>query len=250
VTKTHVTDLPGRQRRDPHPADRSFLVHAHLSRLLRDAIEAHVEARGGRLGAVVDVGCGWKPYLPWIEDRCERYVGVDVGPWADVQGVSERLPIKDGVADLVLCTQVLEHVDNPVLCVAELGRVTRPGGVVLTSTHGVQPYHPVPDDYWRWTHAGLSKVFRENGDFEHVEVHACGGTIACMAYLGTLMLSLSGDRIAKRKLRIGRIAQPVISAAVSGLNRGAYALDKRIPAQQDGTKANALISNFLVVGTA
>ena len=72
----------------------------------------------------------------------------------------EALPVEDGAFDLVLCTQVLEHCDDPVRRLSsELRRVTAPGGRVLASTHGVQVYHPSPKDYWRWTHAGLERLF-------------------------------------------------------------------------------------------
>ena len=39
-------------------------------------------------------------------------------------------------------------------------RVTRPGGRVLLSTHGAMVYHPNPVDLWRWTRAGLERLFR------------------------------------------------------------------------------------------
>jgi hypothetical protein len=31
------------------------------------------------------------------------------------------------------------------------------------STHGTFPYHPDPDDYWRWTAAGLTKALEDAG---------------------------------------------------------------------------------------
>ncbi|RPH55393.1 MAG: methyltransferase domain-containing protein, partial [Acidobacteria bacterium] len=60
---------------------------------------------------------------------------------------------------------LLEHVEDPARAVRELHRVTSPGGRVLASTHGVQVYHPSPTDYWRWTHAGLERLFRQNADW-------------------------------------------------------------------------------------
>ena len=102
--------------------------------------------------------------------RCSRrtptsYVGVDPvdNPKAELKGSVEELPVEDASFDVVLCNQVLEHCDDPVKAVSELRRVTAPGGRVLATTHGVMPYHPSPTDYWRWTHAGLEKLFAENG---------------------------------------------------------------------------------------
>jgi SAM-dependent methyltransferase len=46
---------------------------------------------------------------------------------------------------------------------AEAYRVLRPGGRMLLSTHGVFVYHPDPDDYWRWTCAGLRRAVEQTG---------------------------------------------------------------------------------------
>ncbi len=58
----------------------------------------------------------------------------------------------------MLSTQVLEHVTDPRLYLAECHRVLRPGGPLLLSTHGIMVYHPDPVDYWRWTGAGLQRA--------------------------------------------------------------------------------------------
>ena len=86
-------------------------------------------------------------------------------PRAALRGPIEAIPAPDASFDVVLCAQVLEHVDDPAQGVRELARVTRPGGRVLLSTHGAIVYHPNPVDLWRWTHAGLERLFAENGDW-------------------------------------------------------------------------------------
>ena len=109
---------------------------------------------------MLDVGCGDRPYAQLLSGAAE-VVGFDVpeNPYADLHGAIEALPVDDASFDVVLCTQVLEHVDDPPLAVRELYRVTAPGGRVLASTHGVMAFHPNPDDLWRWTHTGLERLF-------------------------------------------------------------------------------------------
>jgi hypothetical protein len=34
---------------------------------------------------------------------------------------------------------------------------------MLLSTHGLMVYHPDPDDYWRWTGAGLQRAVQDAG---------------------------------------------------------------------------------------
>jgi SAM-dependent methyltransferase len=171
---------------------------------------------------VLDVGCGVKPYYPFFELASE-YIGVDVqeNPHADLNGAIEHLPVPDGSFDIVLCTQVLEHVEDPAAAVRELHRVTAPGGRVLASTHGVMLYHPNPQDYWRWTHTGLEKLFRDNGDWASIDVEPGAGTASALGLLLANFLHL----LAKRN-GIPWLARPF----VAGLNAAAGAIDTHVDA--------------------
>ncbi len=46
-------------------------------------------------------------------------------------GDTERLPLADGLADVVLMSQILHHAPRPEAALAEAARVTRPGGRVV-----------------------------------------------------------------------------------------------------------------------
>ena len=183
ATDRDLADWPGATRRNPRGSSATWLVRSELAAWLqREAAAAH--AASGRL-RVLDVGCGVKPYFPYFAPYTDSYVGVDIvdNPAADLRGGVESLPVDDAGFDVVLCTQVLEHCDDPARAVAELRRVTAPGGRVLASTHGVQVYHPSPHDYWRWTHEGLRRLFADNADWQELEVRPAGGTAACLGML-------------------------------------------------------------------
>ena len=175
-------EWPGRERREPRLSSPTWAVRAPLARWLHEQANVMERAGGYR---VLDVGCGPKPYYPFFAGRATEYVGVDIveHPAADLVGRVEDLPVEDASFDVVLCTQVLEHCDDPRRAVAELRRVTAPGGRVLASTHGVQVYHPSPQDYWRWTHGGLRRLFEEGADWASVEVVPGAGTATCLAML-------------------------------------------------------------------
>jgi SAM-dependent methyltransferase len=193
------------------------------------------EAAGGK--RVLDVGCGLKPYYPFFT-RAAEYVGVDVVeiPSADIVGPIEALPIDDDSFDIVLCTQVLEHADDPAAAVRELHRVTKPGGRVLASTHGVMVFHPNPNDYWRWTHTGLRRLFDLNGEWATVEVEPGAGTAAGLGLLIARFMHL----LAKRA-HVAAVARPFVAA----LNAGAAALDARVPILRQPVPG-ALFANFHV----
>jgi hypothetical protein len=208
---------PGHGRRNPSLRSPTYAVRAPLARWLRD--EAQLAGARETRPRLLDVGCGLKPYAPFFAEAVAEYVGVDVAnPAAELEGTVEAIPVPDGSFDIVLCTQTLEHAENPALAVRELRRVVGPGGRVLASTHGVQVYHPNPDDYWRWTHAGLARLFAENGSWSTVNVTPGSGTTACIG----MLVATSIDLLAKRA-NARRVAAPVIAA----VNVAARAVDNR-----------------------
>jgi len=185
----HATERPGIEHRHPRKSGITYHVRAALSAWL----EAEAARAGTDLGRyrVLDVGCGIKPYLPYFEPYAAEYVGVDLeNPAADLEGSVEALPVEDASYDLVLCTQVLEHVTDPDIAVRELHRVVAPGGRVLASTHGVQVYHPSPTDYWRWTHTGLERLFARNGEWVQVAVMPVGGAATCIGAMSAVYADL------------------------------------------------------------
>lgn len=116
-------------------------------------------------GRVLDYGSAESPYRRFFPAGT-AWVAADLegNPDADVHLLADgSLPLPDASVDAVLSTQVLEHVGDPALHLAECLRVLRPGGRLLLSTHGLMVYHPDPIDLWRWTGAGLEHVVREAG---------------------------------------------------------------------------------------
>ncbi|MET0892459.1 MAG: class I SAM-dependent methyltransferase [Pseudoxanthomonas sp.] len=99
---------------------------------------------------VVDVGCGDGGALNFCAARGAHLIGVDIDPSviAHVQkrleGSAARkmefmliesttLPVADATATRVICTEVLEHVDDPAQVMAELARIGKPGARYLLS---------------------------------------------------------------------------------------------------------------------
>lgn len=118
-----------------------------------------VEARAKSVGPgsrVLDVGAGTAPYRN-LFDHCkyetqdfaqyDGYKGPE-GQYAHIDHVSDitNIPMPDAGFDVILCTEVLEHVPRPIEALQEMIRVTKPGGrLFLTAPLGSglhqEPYH-------------------------------------------------------------------------------------------------------------
>jgi SAM-dependent methyltransferase len=91
---------------------------------------------------VLDAGCGPGSW-PYADRPDLRITAFDIkfppGPPAKREGLDvlraalERLPLRDGPFDLVVCHYVLEHVGGLAASCDELARLTRPGGTLYLS---------------------------------------------------------------------------------------------------------------------
>jgi SAM-dependent methyltransferase len=119
--------------------------------------EARRAAAGIEVGSVLDVGCGGGQDMIPFASGATRCVGVDVshasGVWASrqfalaspgtnirfVTAAAEQLPFADAAFDIVLCRVAIPYTDNRA-ALLEIGRVLRPGGVLLLKTHTARYY--------------------------------------------------------------------------------------------------------------
>ncbi|TFH51109.1 MAG: FkbM family methyltransferase, partial [Lysobacterales bacterium] len=76
----------------------------------------------------------------------------------------------DSRFDMVFCFDTLEHVSDPATFCEHLLRIVRPGGHVYLATVFEWPYHPSPEDYFRFSPSGLRECFRKG-------LSSVGGTI-------------------------------------------------------------------------
>jgi ubiquinone/menaquinone biosynthesis C-methylase UbiE len=108
---------------------------------LLDALESDFVARFAEDRDVLEVGCGTGLVLERIARFARRAQGVDLSPGmlakASARGLDVReasateLPFPDASFDVVCSFKVLAHVPEIERAIAEMGRVTRPGGVVI-----------------------------------------------------------------------------------------------------------------------
>lgn len=181
-------------------SDGAYLIRTAMSRTMARLAAETAEglAPGSGELLVLDIGGRDRPYAGLFtralgrSGRPVRYLVVDPGPGGDITATAEDLPVADGKFDLILSTQVLEHVNDPARTVAEMSRALAPGGTCLLTTHGTWFYHPDPEDRWRWTSAGLKELFTTCG-FRDVAVHRIGGTKLSLSVLVLTAIDRAGE---------------------------------------------------------
>jgi SAM-dependent methyltransferase len=175
-------------------------------------------------GTVADVGCGSQPYRPLLAPGC-KYIGLDTADAKSHFGYSvpdtlecteTAWPLEDESVDVLLMTEVLEHVIDPTVALGEARRCLRGGGRLLLTVPLAARWHFIPYDYWRFTPSCLKRLLEAAG-FEDIEVYARGNalTVACyksMALILPLILAPQGGVVGKAFRRgLGLCLSPLLA---------------------------------------
>lgn len=124
------------------------------------------EVRGARVLEIgsIDVNGSLRPlFESW--DPAE-YVGIDVaeGPGVDRVCSAEHMAeqLGENSFDLVVATEIIEHVKDWRTVISNIKRVCKPGGVMLITTPSPGfPYHAYPHDFWRYETGDMRTIFED-----------------------------------------------------------------------------------------
>lgn len=117
---------------------------------------------------VLEVGPGttpWSNLQRVVNDSsiCWETAGVDASYPSTYIGTEYSYPIDSDLADIVVATNVMEHVRKPWVWIKELARVCKPGGYVITVNPVSWPYHEHPIDCWRAYPEGMIGLYEDAG---------------------------------------------------------------------------------------
>jgi len=169
-----------------HPSLRDF---TYLDCRRRAELIAEQAAKLSQVKNLLDVGGRGKPYAGFFVGRVANHYVLDVAPAysVDVVGDARVMPFPNASMDVVLITQVLEHVPDPIAVISEIRRVLKPGGTLLLSVPSIFPQHGSPGDYWRYMPQGLEWILR---DFHSVKVKGEAGTVPSIFLVVNVYLQL------------------------------------------------------------
>jgi SAM-dependent methyltransferase len=176
--------------------DHSYLVYRTLFADLE-------KAASHATGALLDIGCGNKPYESMFKGRVTSYTGCDVVQSSqervDILCAATAIPAPDASFNTILCTQVIEHVADHRALLHEAYRLLAPDGVLILSGPLYWPLHEEPHDYFRFTEYGLSYLLAKAG-FEEMKITPNGGNWALcgQVLIHTLQRTPLRNRFARR----------------------------------------------------
>lgn len=131
-------------------------------------------------GILLDIGCGDKPYGKLTAGYVSEHIGLDHDrsehdlSRADIIGTAYDIPLDDEYVDTILCTAVLEHLEEPGEALKEAFRVLKPGGYAIYTVPLFWHLHEEPRDFYRYTKYGLRYLFEKSG-FSIVELEEMSG---------------------------------------------------------------------------
>jgi ubiquinone/menaquinone biosynthesis C-methylase UbiE len=132
---------------------------------------------------LLDVGAGDCQYKRYFAGKC-KYLSQDVGgkdvthtytyDQIDIRSEVYDIPLPGESVDIILCTQVLEHLKYPPKALKEMYRLLKPGGRLYLSVPLTSDEHMIPYDYFRYTRYALDFLMQEQG-FLPPEIRPQGG---------------------------------------------------------------------------
>ena len=202
-----------------------FASRSHHSRL--DAFARRAAASLSEGARVLDAGAGDCRYQKHF--RQAIYESADFcqvkKPYGEITYVCDlrALPVEASRYDLVLMTQVLEHLAEPLEVLGELHRVLKPGGTLWLSAPLQHEEHEEPYDFFRYTQFGLRHVLQRAG-FQVVELEWTEGYFGTLAY----ELVLASDHLPLKPRAYGGgligVLMGVMAVPLRGLFLGLSAL--------------------------
>ena len=119
---------------------------------------------------ILDFGCGENKYKKFFSEK-NHFIGVDIKvsgrglekkkPDIFFDGIS--LPFENSEFDIVICTEVLEHVEDFENSLNEIHRVLKPGGKGIITMPFITAEHEIPYDFRRFTSYGIKREFEKFG---------------------------------------------------------------------------------------
>lgn len=164
---------------------------------------------------VLDIGAGYKPYAKYFQnclyESCDHAdVLSDIGDKDKYQhtfycDITKNIPVNDNNYDIVICNEVLEHINEPSMALKEIYRVLKSEGKLFITTTQCHGLHQEPHNYFNYLSYGLEHILKKN-NFHIIELKPLGGIYHL---LGKIMHNIIENIFIKNKLVFRILFYPV-----------------------------------------
>ncbi len=139
-----------------------------------------------------------------ITSRVE-YLNLDKSTMPDIYASADSIPRNNCTYDLVICSELLEHVYDPKLVLSEIARVLKPGATALITVPFMYPFHADPSDFGRYAKPFWEKTLKDL-EFSSIDIREQG------TYFTTIANSIKvlHSQLTSRSLRA--LLKPVVLA--------------------------------------
>ena len=139
-----------------------------------------------------------------------EYVNIDPATKPDYSCSADAIPVNNETFDMILMTEVLEHLEMSVEALKEAYRVLKQGGGFVITMPFLYGVHADPCDFQRWTADKIRKELEYVG-FAVDRLEPMGGLFAVFYDLLHLSLGVaSKKRYAIKNRIVRRLFMPVI----------------------------------------
>ena len=139
---------------------------------------------------VLDVGCGIQPYRELIERQPLTYFSFDVSQnpkntvtfLGKIDGDLPYSILATAPFDIILITEVMEHVLNWDKAFENLSKLLSDSGEIFLTCPFFFPLHEQPYDYWRPTQFALEALGKSN-QLKLIKSEKLGSSVDCLGLL-------------------------------------------------------------------
>jgi len=147
------------------PVDIGQAERKHTSAGKKIAISFISKVSKSQNKTALDIGCRDGYWSKWLVKQGYKVTSLDIEPHfkgAIQHDLNEGLPFKNNTFDLVLCTEVIEHVQKPSYLLTEIDRVLKPKGISVITTPNSNWFL-----YWFLKPLGWTPAMLQNPDHKH-----------------------------------------------------------------------------------
>ena len=141
---------------------------------------------------VLDVGAGNKPYKNLFNnclyESCDHDVISkklninDDDKHTFYCDITKKIPKPDNYYDLIICNEVMEHLNEPYSALQEFYRILRPKGTLVITAPQCHGLHQEPHNYFNYLSYGLEYLLKKS-NFVNIEIKPLGGTFHLLGKL-------------------------------------------------------------------